>query len=132
MLFIEVKGGMLQRETRFLGRILSNGRIRKLSKSPFDQCSFNMFKLLDRIEKERPFIGRGKLPFTFGYTVAFPHSRRGLVVDGTHRDLVYDSKCEDLKRSIQAGLRPLAPVPSFLGHPRVTFAFGIQVLSNSG
>ena len=34
-----------------------------------------MFKLLDRIEKERPFIGRGKLPFTFGYAVAFPHSR---------------------------------------------------------
>ena len=106
MLFIEVKGGTLRYNEKqdSWERILSNGRIRKLSKSPFDQCSRNMFKLLDRIEKERPFIGRGKLPFTFGYAVAFPHSRyEGTLPMGTHRDLVLDdSKCEDLKRSIQA------------------------------
>ena len=106
MLFIEVKGGTLrynEGKDSWEG-ILSNGRIRKLSKSPFDQCSRKMYKLLDRIEKERPFIGNGKLPFTFGYAVAFPHSRyEGTLPMGIHRDLVLDdSKCEDLKRSIQA------------------------------
>jgi len=106
MLFIEVKGGTLRYVPggESWERILNGGRIQKLNKSPFDQCSRNMFNLLDRVEKERPFIGRGKLPFTFGYAVAFPHSRyEGTLPMGIHRDLLLDdSKCEDLKRSIQA------------------------------
>ena len=106
MLFIEVKGGTLRYvpEGESWERILNGGRIQKLNKSPFDQCSRNMFNLLDRVEKEHPFIGRGKLPFTFGYAVAFPHSRyEGTLPMGIHRDLLLDdSKCEDLKRSIQA------------------------------
>ena len=106
MLFIEVKGGTLRYvpEKESWERVLKGGRIQKLSKSPFDQCSRNMFNLLDRVEKERPFIGRGNLPFTFGYAVAFPHSRyEGTLPMGIHRDLLLDdSKCEDLKRTIQA------------------------------
>ena len=106
MLFIEVKGGTLRYvpEKESWERVLKGGRIQKLNKSPFDQCSRNMFNLLDRVEKEKPFIGRGKLPFTFGYAVAFPHSRyEGTLPMGIKRVLLLDdSKCEDLKRSIQA------------------------------
>ncbi len=105
MLFIEVKGGTLlyNQDKDTWERITERGGRHALKKSPFDQCSRNMFKLLERVEKERPFIGRGKLPFTFGYAVAFPHSRyEGTLPMGIHRDLLLDdSKCEDLKRSIQ-------------------------------
>ena len=105
MLFIEVKGGTLlyNQDKDTWERITERGGRHVLKKSPFDQCSRNMFKLLERVEKERPFIGRGKLPFTFGYAVAFPHSRyEGTLPMGIHRDLLLDdSKCEDLKRSIQ-------------------------------
>ena len=106
LLFIEVKGGTLRyvQEKDGWERLLEDGRKHILKKSPFDQCSRNMFTLLERIKKERPFIGLKELPFTFGYAVAFPHSRyEGTLPMGIHRDLLLDdSKCEDLKRAIQA------------------------------
>jgi hypothetical protein len=106
LLFIEVKGGTLRyvQEKDGWERLLEDGRKHILKKSPFDQCSRNMFTLLERIQKERPFIGLKELPFTFGYAVAFPHSRyEGTLPMGIHRDLLLDdSKCEDLKRAIQA------------------------------
>ena len=105
MLFIEVKGGQLlyNQDQDVWERITERGGRYALKKSPFDQCSRNMYNLLERVGQERPFLGQKKLPFTFGYAVAFPHSRyAGGLPMGIHRDLLLDDpKCEDLKRSIQ-------------------------------
>ena len=51
LLFIEVKGGTLRyvQEKDGWERLLEDGRKHILKKSPFDQCSRNMFTLLDPI-----------------------------------------------------------------------------------
>lgn len=106
MLLLELKGGSLcyLEEADCWEQIFDNGRVRRMNKSPFDQCSIKMYNLLDRIEKEKPFSEMERLPFTFGYALVSPQSNNegNPFPVGIHLDLLMDAaKCKDLKYSIQ-------------------------------
>ena len=105
MLFIEVKGGEIRYnpDTEIWERIHGKGRIERINKSPFDQCTNNMHALVDKVMLEKPFVGEKTLPFTYGFAMAFPHCRYdGPLPASITGDLLIDeNKCGDLKRVIQ-------------------------------
>ena len=106
MLLLELKGGALcyLEEADCWEQVLDNGRVRRMNKSPFDQCSRKMYDLLDRIEKEKPFSEMERLPFTFGFALFSPQSdnKGSSFPIGINLDLLIDAaKCKDLKCSIQ-------------------------------
>ena len=106
ILFVEVKGGFVRFDTDNFSwyRNKRDGAREMLKKSPVEQAHEAMHDLADLIEKSTPFAGRGGLPFTYGFAVAFPECVwRGELPRDLHADLVWDSgKCEEIPRALQA------------------------------
>lgn len=104
MLFIEVKGGSLQFDGRRWTRYV-NGRRRDLNKDPFSQAQDAMHTLIEPVKKRFARAGISKLPFTFGFGVAFPDCRfSGTVPPNVQPEQILDA---DSFTNIQGSLRRL-------------------------
>lgn len=104
LLFIEVKGGTLEFDPKKMEwlRVLPSGQHRVINKDPFAQAQRSMHEILDRVLKTIP-LGGERLPFTYGYAVAFPDCHyTGSLPASIVPDLVLDAvKCRDLQTSLQ-------------------------------
>lgn len=102
MLFIEVKGGSLAFDGRKWIREV-NGRRVSLNKDPFSQAQDAMHTLLDPVKKRFAQAGVAKLPFTFGFAVAFPDCRfSGARPPGTQPEQILDTaRLSDLQGSLR-------------------------------
>ena len=90
LLFVEVKGGSLVFDGRQWVRDV-RGELRLLNKDPFAQAQRGMY---DIIELVRTQFGRAgdKLPFTYGFAVAFPDCRfEGTLPPSIERELILDA-----------------------------------------
>ena len=101
LLFVEVKGGSLLFDGRQWVRIV-RGEERLLNKDPFAQAQRGMH---DIIELVRAQFGRAgdKLPFTYGFAVAFPDCRyEGTLPPSIERELILDaSRLREVNASIR-------------------------------
>jgi hypothetical protein len=92
LLILEVKGGDIRYEasSRRWYRLLDSGLYKDI-RDPFDQASGNMHSLI-RIIREREFVGRDPLPFSFGFAVVFPDCRwDGTTPPGADRSVIFDA-----------------------------------------
>lgn len=100
VLFVEVKGGSLIFDGREWIREVGRDR-RSLNKDPFSQASKSMHTIVDLIKKSYP-NRNGKLPFTYGFAVAFPDCQiSGPLPPSIQPDLILDAdRIKDLENSI--------------------------------
>jgi hypothetical protein len=104
LLFVEVKGGALDFDPGQMAwnRTMPNGEKRPLGKDPFEQVRKSMHEIVDRVA-DVMLGGKGNLPFTYGFAVAFPDCRySGSLPASIVPDQLLDAtKCTLMSESVE-------------------------------